>query len=103
MEEIKSLFAGKTAEGVVAGWGFPFKGFYAADGTFRGSTKHGHWKVTSDARHCIKYGEKGWSCGILVATEDGSYKKIGITGGPSGEKKHLVTFLKFVEGNPEGF
>ncbi len=103
VQEIEELFSGKTAEGVVAGWGIPFKGFYAADGSFRGKTRHGHWKVTADARHCVKYGKKGWSCGVLVATGDGSYKKIRMTGGPSGEKKHLVTFHKFNEGNPEGF
>ncbi len=102
VEDIKDLFAGKTVEGVVARWGFSFRGYYAADGGFRGKSQHGHWKVTEDARHCVKYGNKDWSCGVLITTGDGNYKKMRIIDPASGEMKHLVTFEKFIEGNPYG-
>jgi len=103
VDEIKALFTDMTVEGeVVEVTGLRFKGYYGADGAFRGKKSNGQWKVTEEGKHCVRYGDKDWSCGVLISLGDGRYKKLKDIAGSQVITTHSVTFDTFTQGNPDG-
>ena len=102
-DEVRQLFSDKTVEGEVVRLKRRYKAYYSADGVFKGIRAHGEWKVTEDGQHCLRYGEKTvWSCGIIMAAEDGSFKKYLPAATPNEKNIHIVTFHKFTTGNTDG-
>ncbi|VAX08492.1 hypothetical protein MNBD_GAMMA26-2143 [hydrothermal vent metagenome] len=101
--EVRILFSDKTVEGEVVRMKRRFKAYYSADGIFKGIKKQGEWKVTEEGQHCLRYGEKKkWSCGIVMAAEDGSFKKYLPAATPNERNIHIITFHKFTMGNVDG-
>ena len=102
-DEVRRLFSDKTVEGEVVRLKRRFKAYYSADGIFKGIKQQGEWKVTEEGQHCLRYGEKKeWSCGIVMAAEDGSFKKYLPAATPNEKNIHIVTFHKFTTGNTDG-
>ena len=99
-DEVRQLFSDKTVVGEVVRLKRRFTAYYSADGIFKNKKTKGEWKVTEEGQHCLRYGEKKmWSCGIISAAEDGSYKKYLPATTPKEKNIHIITFHKFTAGN----
>jgi hypothetical protein len=99
-EEATKLFSGKTVEGYNVTLGYWFKDYFNPNGRIReihnnGSERQGKWRIDKRGQMCVQWIEGQEFCYILV--EDGKvYKEIMIR---ENERKHIVTFEKFTEGN----
>lgn len=103
-EQVQALFSGKTVEYRHDKLGFEFVVYHAPDGTLRG-TRDGHpmgelqWSVNDKGELCIAYNQKKRCHPIM--NDDGVYKKYTID--QNGNKKILLTYRRFIDGNPNDF
>lgn len=103
-EQVKALFSDKTVEYRHKKLGFEFIVYHAPDGTLRG-TRDGHpmgelqWSVNDQGELCIAYNQKQ-SC-YPIMHEDGKYKKYTLD--DNGKRKILLTYRRFIDGNPNDF
>jgi len=103
-EQVRSLFSGKTVEYHHQMLNFDFVVYHAPDGSLRG-TREGQpmsnmqWSVNDKGELCIAYHERNRCHPIMK--QNGVYKKYTIS--KSGEIKILVTYRKFIDGNPNNF
>ncbi len=81
-----------------------FVAYYAPDGSLRG-TREGQpiskmqWSINDQGELCIAYHQRNRCRPILK--QDGVYKKYKIN--KKGEMKLLVTYRRFIDGNPNNF
>ena len=100
--EVKKLFSGKTVEGINVNKGYSFKAYFDPKGTIRAAypfgTRQGKWQVNKKGRKCIRWKDKKkQNCNLIV--RDGEvYKEFKIK--KNGDRKHVATFKKFTDGNP---
>lgn len=103
-EQVTALFSDKTVEYQHAKLGFDFVAYHAPDGSLRG-TRDGQpmselqWSVNEQGELCIAYNHKQRCYPIM--REDNHYKKYTLDN--NGEKKILITYQRFIDGNPNGF
>lgn len=103
-EQVKALFSDKTVEYRHDKLGFEFVVYHAPDGTLRG-TRDGHpmgelqWSVNDSGEICIAY--KGKKRCHPIMNDDGMYKKYTVD--QNGNKKILLTYRRFIDGNPNDF
>lgn len=103
-DQVKTLFSGKTVEYLHERLDFKFVVYHAPDGSLRG-TREGEpmselqWSVNERGELCIAYGGKK-RCQPLMK-DDGVYKKYAV--GKDGQKKTVVTYQRFIDGNPNDF
>ncbi len=103
-EQVKTLFSDKTVEYRHEKLGFEFVVYHAPDGTLRG-TRDGQpmselqWSVNAHGELCIAYNQKQ-SC-YPIMHEDGKYKKYTLD--DNGKRKILLTYRRFIDGNPNDF
>jgi len=103
-DQVKALFSDKTVEYQHERLGFKFIVYHAPDGSLRG-TREGElmselqWSVNERGELCIAYGGKKRCQPIMK--ENGVYKKYTV--GKDGEKKTMVTYRRFIDGNPNKF
>lgn len=102
--ELKVTFSGKTADWKHLKKGYTATGYFAPNGTLKG-LKNGsdpfekEWSVNKKGELCIhKKGNK--SCRIIERS-GAEYKKIKVQS--SGDRKHIVTYKNFIDGNPNDF
>lgn len=103
-EQVRQLFSDKTVEYSHAMLNFDFIIYHAPDGSLRG-TRNGEpmsemqWSVNPDGKLCIAY-DQHQRCHPIMRDE-GVYKKYKTTA--NGETKILVTYRRFIDGNPNHF
>jgi len=103
-DQVKALFSDKTVEYQHEKLGFKFVVYHAPDGTLRGS-RNGQpmselqWSVNDKGELCISYNQHNRCHPIRHA--DGAYQKY--TRDKNGETKILVTYRRFIDGNPNDF
>jgi hypothetical protein len=103
-EQVTTLFSGKTVEYHHETLNFDFAVYYAPDGSLRG-TREGqpmskmHWSVNNKGELCIAYHQRNRCHPIMK--QDGVYKKYKVR--KDGETEILVTYRKFIQGNPNNF
>ncbi|MDZ7661680.1 hypothetical protein [Thiohalophilus sp.] len=103
-DQVRALFSGKTIEYQHERLGFKFVVYHAPDGSLRG-TREGQlmselqWSVNEQGELCIAYGGKNRCQPIMK--DNGVYKKYTV--GKDGQKKTVVTYQRFIEGNPNNF
>jgi hypothetical protein len=100
--EATKLFSGKTVEAYHVTLGYWFKDYFDPNGRIReirdtGDNRQGKWRIDKRGQMCVQWIEGQEFCNILVY--DGKvYKEIMTR--ESG-RKHIITFEKFTEGNPD--
>jgi hypothetical protein len=99
-EEATKLLSGKTVEAYNVTLGYWFKAYFDPNGSIReihdiGGERQGKWRIDKRGRKCVQRIEGQEFCNILVY--DGKVCKEVL---PEG-RKHIVTFEKFTEGNPD--
>jgi hypothetical protein len=80
-DQIKLLISGNSVDIHSNVNGRDFKFYFAADGSItaraeNGSTFKGAWRITDSGEQCTKLDGKDESCGQLLDTGDGSYKRM---------------------------
>jgi len=102
-EQLIELFRDQTVVSVTAVRGRGSVSYYDPNGEIRQEryevTRHGHWRVTDNARICLQMEDLPEKCRIVVL-EDGQYKKYIVK--KNGRHQHSVTYLSFRKGNPLG-
>ena len=103
--EVKALFAGHSVQGHHDVHGYDFRSYYEPSGRFRSyqdgakSPRSGRWSVLSDGRICVRWQDMARTlCRTMVTDGRGHYWKIYKV---RGRRKAIVTFRRFVRGNPE--
>jgi hypothetical protein len=96
------LFSGKTVNAYNVIQGYWFKAYFDPNGRIHeihdiGGDRQGKWRIDKRGRKCVQWIEGQEFCNILVY--DGKVCKEIIT--IKNEQKHIVTFEKFTEGNPD--
>ncbi|MDZ7803654.1 hypothetical protein [Thiohalophilus sp.] len=103
-EQVKTLFSDKTVEYRHEKLGFEFVVYHAPDGTLRG-TRDGQlmselqWSVNEHGELCIAY-NRNQRC-YPIMRDDGKYKKYTVD--DNGKRKILLTYRRFIDGNPNDF
>ena len=103
-DQVKALFSDRTVEYRHEKLGFEFVVYHAPDGSLRG-TRDGQpmgelqWSVNDRGELCIAYNRKQ-SCHPIM-NDNGIYKKYTVT--DNGERKILLTYRRFIDGNPNDF
>jgi len=103
-DQVRALFSDKTVEYRHERLGFKFVVYHAPDGSLRG-TREGElmselqWSVNKQGELCIAYGGKNRCQPIMK--ENGVYKKYTV--GKDGERKTMVIYRRFIDGNPNNF
>ncbi|MFP3874941.1 MAG: hypothetical protein ACLFV1_10860 [Thiohalophilus sp.] len=103
-DQVKALFSDKTVEYRHERLGFKFVVYHGPDGSLRG-TRDGEpmselrWSVNEQGELCIAYGGKNRCQPIMK--DNGIYKKY--VAGKDGKKKTVVTYQRFIDGNPNDF
>ena len=113
--EVTKLFSGKTVDGVNLANGIikPYKAYFNSNGTIQAEhwygkkqlkwrKRNGKWWIDDKGRLCIKWediedtDEK--KC-MVIAKEGEVFRQYKIR--KNGSRKHLATFKKFTDGNPD--
>ncbi len=101
-DEVKSIYSGKTANGVHLKKDFSYVAYFSPNGTFtqkkdNGDIKKGTWSVDNKGRQCISWDGSGITkCFPLVNNGDGSYTKVKLKGD---KRIPLIMHSDFVDGN----
>lgn len=102
-EQLYSLFVGNTVESVSLSKGRKSLTYYDPDGQVRqqrgNQTRLGQWRITKRGRICLQMENKKKKCRIILR-ENGTYKKYIVK--KSGDHKLVVSFTRFMPGNPLG-
>ena len=98
-DEVIRLFSGKTVESITASKGRVSHTYYAPDGKLEqlqeGSRRFGTWRVTDNARICLKMEGLEEKCRIIVQ-EGKEVKKYIVK--KSGQHQHSVSYRNFRNG-----
>lgn len=103
-QEVTALFSGKTVEFHHERKDFDAVAYYAPDGSYRGKRDDGkaidfRWSVDEHGELCL-HRSRGTFCRIIV-DEGGTYRKYKVKS--DGSRKLVLTYRKFMDGNPNGF
>ena len=102
--QVKNLFHGNTVEYHHEKLNMDFIVYHAPDGSLRG-TRNGQpmnelqWSVNNQGELCISYNQHNRCHPIMLAGN--TYKKYTVT--KQGTIRTLVTYRRFIEGNPNDF
>lgn len=92
--EIKTLFSGKTFDGLNVAKDKRYTAFSKASGMMvhrnAKRTKEVAWTITDDGKHCVKF--KNNYCGTIVSMGGGVYHKMR-------DGSHINTLTNFRDGN----
>lgn len=103
-EEIHELFIGKTVKSITVAKGRVSESYYDPNGEIRqlrnGERRSGHWRITDDARICLKMGYFGKEGCRIIVKEQGGYKKYIVK--LDGNHVPAVSYQSFQTGNPLG-
>ena len=113
--EVTKLFSGKTVEGVDLAKGKfkPYKAYFNSNGIIQAEhwygkkqlkwrKRNGKWWINDKGRLCIKWEDKEdideKKC-MVIAKKGEAFRQYKIR--KNGSRKHLATFKKFTDGNPD--
>jgi len=107
-DQVKALFTDKTSYAYHEKRDFDITSYYSSDGKLvsirNGEKWTGKWRIKADGKHCIQLNDpysgvaKIDKC-MVIQNDAGTYKRFKIK--RNGELKHIITYKRFAEGNPE--
>jgi hypothetical protein len=110
--EVTKLFSGKTVEGVNVKKENvkPYKAYFNPDGTIQAKhwygkkhlkwkKRNGKWWIDDKGRICVKWEDQDKKKCMVIEKEGEIYRQYRIKN--DGSRKHVATFKKFTEGNPD--
>lgn len=102
-DEIHALFGDHTVVGHHQLHGYDFRSYYDADGGFRShqsdktAARPARWWC-QDQRLCVRWQDTQQQWYRLVVEHDGEYRKVDA----DEPTRTIVTFQRFIAGNPDG-
>jgi hypothetical protein len=110
--EVTKLFSGKTVEGVnVEKLRLKsYKAYFDPNGAIRARhwyskkqynwrRRNGEWWIDGKGRICVKWEDRDKKKCMVIEKEKGVYRQYKIK--KNGSRKHVATFKKFIDGNPD--
>ena len=112
--EITKLVSGKTVEGVSVkkkGKLKPYTAYYSPEGTIKSKhwygkkqtskwrKRNGKWWIDDKDRICVKWKDQDKKKCMVIEKEGEIYRQYRIK--KDGNRKHVATFKKFTDGNPD--
>ena len=101
--EVTKLFSGKTVEGVNVKKGKlkPYKAYFNPDGTIqaKGRKRKGKWWIDDKGRICVQWEDIDKKTCMIIEKDGEVYRQYKIK--KNGSRKHVATFKKFTDGNPD--
>jgi hypothetical protein len=113
--EVTKLFSGKTVEGVMAkksksGKLKPYDAYFNSNGTIQAKhwygkkhltwkKRNGKWRIDDKGRICIEWEDRDKETCMVIEKEGEVYRQYKIN--KNGSRKHVATFEKFTDGNPD--
>ena len=110
--KVTKLLSGKTIEGVNVEKGKlkPYKAYFNPDGTIQARhwygkkqskwrKRKGKWWIDDKGRICVKWEDQDKKKCMVIEKEGEIYRQYRIK--KDGSRKHVATFKKFTDGNPD--
>jgi hypothetical protein len=110
--EVTKLFSGKTVDGInVKKENLkPYKAYFNPDGTIQAKhwygkkhlkwrKRNGKWWIDNKGHICVKWEDKDKKKCMVIEKEGEIYRQYRIK--KDGSRKHVATFEKFTDGNPD--
>ena len=111
--EVSKLVSGKTVEGVSVkkGKSKPYTAYYSPEGTIQAKhwygkkqkskwrKRNGKWWIGDKGRICVKWEDQDKMKCMVIEKEGEIYRQYRIK--KDGSRKHVATFKKFTDGNPD--